>query len=91
MYEECHSQGFLVYPDTENVVYDMDFAGVRTPDFSPEEARRRRKVMKRDLNPWTATVKATIADWLPGGLFYALKRFQERWIGSRRSRRMRPS
>ena len=87
MYEECKAQGFLVCPDSENVVYDMNFAGVRTPDFSPEEAQRRRRVMKRDLNPWTTTMKTRIADLLPDRLFHVLKALQERWIGPGRGRR----
>ena len=87
MYEECKNEGFLAYPDSENVVYDMDFAGVQTPDFSMEEARGRRAVMKRDLNPWTASLKAHIADLLPDHVFYAVKKLQERWIGPRRGQK----
>ncbi|MFH1738575.1 MAG: radical SAM protein [bacterium] len=84
MYEECRANGFLVHPDSENVVYDMNFAGVSCPEFTPQEVQRRRRAMKRGLNPWSATLKAGIADMLPDRLFHFLKALQERWIGSRR-------
>ncbi len=85
LYKECRENGYLVYPDAENVVYGMDFAGVRTPEFTPEGALKRRAQMKRDLNPWSATWKSRIAQLLPTPLFRLSKMLQERWIGPRKS------
>ncbi|HPA45962.1 MAG TPA: radical SAM protein [bacterium] len=81
LYEECKTRNHLIHPDAENVVYDMDFAGVRTPEFMEWEILRRRRVMKWDLNPKSATLKAAVSGILPGCLFRRLKAIQERWIG----------
>ncbi len=83
MYQECEQNGYLVYSDSENVVYDMDFAGVSTPEFTPREVLRRRNRMKRDLNPLLSTWKSDLARILPSTVFRHLKSFQERWIGPR--------
>ena len=83
MYQECEENGYLVYPDSENVVYDMDFVGVSTPEFTPQDVLRRRNQMKRDLNPLFSTWKAGLARILPSTVFRHLKSLQERWIGPR--------
>lgn len=77
MHRLCVEEGYLVHPDLENVVFHMNYAGVKTPDFDPEEVLRRRRVLKADLNPWIHRWKDTARRMIPTPIYNRIRAFRE--------------
>ncbi len=77
LYRQCVENGYLTHPDAENIVMHMDYAGIQTPDFTAQEALRRRRIMKADLNPWILRWKEILRRLLPASIYNRLRRFRE--------------
>jgi len=49
--DQCRENGYLRYPDLQNLVFNMDTVAIETPDFDAAEVLRRRTYALRALNP----------------------------------------
>lgn len=72
--ELCREEGYLRYPDIENLVFNMDTVAIETPDFDAPEVLRRRRCALNVLNPYIYRFKAPL-----------LRVFPRRWL--RRAKR----
>ena len=65
----CREEGYLRYPDVENLVFNLDTVAIETPDFDAAEIRRRQRYALNRLNPFVYRFKKPF-----------LRVFPRRWL-----------
>lgn len=61
----CREEGYLRYPDIENLVFNMDTVAIETPDFDAQEVLRRRRYALNVLNPYIYRFKEPLLRVFP--------------------------